>query len=334
MKKTIMDCTLRDGANIVGAGFPADLTKMILEGLTENNIPVIEMGNTKGLGAYEISNSIAPLNDEEYLELAQPFFSKSKVGMFLNAKRFAAKNVETAAKSGLGFLRIGADAGDHEIATDAILCAKENGFEVFYALMKTYLCTPEELAEEVVWLSSNGVSTVTLMDSAGTMFPEESFRYVATAKRAAPNIQVGFHSHNNLYYAVANGISAVEAGANLIDGGLLGMARSAGNIATEAGIACLEKKGYSTGVNLLGLLNFLDSRLIPSMEKYGYRTMLHPLDLILGYAGCHSSFVPLFREVAKETGADLYELIIKVSKINRKAPSKMLMFEIAEQITA
>ena len=112
------------------------------------------------------------------------------------------------------------------------------------------------------------------------------------------------------------------------------MARSAGNIATEAGIACLEKKGYSTGVNLLGLLNFLDSRLIPSMEKYGYRTMLHPLDLILGYAGCHSSFVPLFREVAKETGADLYELIIKVSKINRKAPSKMLMLEIAEQITA
>ena len=29
----LMDCTLRDGGNVVGRGFDADLTKMMIEGL-------------------------------------------------------------------------------------------------------------------------------------------------------------------------------------------------------------------------------------------------------------------------------------------------------------
>ena len=47
----IMDCTLRDGANVVGNGFSPELTKMMIEGLLRSNIRIIEMGNAKGLGA-------------------------------------------------------------------------------------------------------------------------------------------------------------------------------------------------------------------------------------------------------------------------------------------
>ena len=83
----IMDCTLRDGANVVGKGFPADLTDMILRGLIQNGVSVIEYGNAGGIGAYEVSNYIAPLTDLEYLELAQPYMDKAEIGMYLNAKR-------------------------------------------------------------------------------------------------------------------------------------------------------------------------------------------------------------------------------------------------------
>ena len=31
----IMDCTMRDGANVLGNGFPKDLTVMMLKGLTD-----------------------------------------------------------------------------------------------------------------------------------------------------------------------------------------------------------------------------------------------------------------------------------------------------------
>ena len=46
----IMDCTLRDGANVVGNGFSAELTELMLRGLTKNHYPIIEFGNAKGIG--------------------------------------------------------------------------------------------------------------------------------------------------------------------------------------------------------------------------------------------------------------------------------------------
>ena len=69
----LMDCTLRDGANVIGKGFDAKLTTMMIEGLIESNIKLIEFGNCLGLGAYEENNSISPLNDIEYLKLVQPY---------------------------------------------------------------------------------------------------------------------------------------------------------------------------------------------------------------------------------------------------------------------
>ena len=65
----LMDCTLRDGANVVGKGFSSELTELMIEGLIRSNIKVIEMGNAYGIGAYEAAGSIAPLTDEEYLRL-------------------------------------------------------------------------------------------------------------------------------------------------------------------------------------------------------------------------------------------------------------------------
>ncbi len=34
MNVTLMDCTLRDGANVVGKGFSAEITDMVLDGLS------------------------------------------------------------------------------------------------------------------------------------------------------------------------------------------------------------------------------------------------------------------------------------------------------------
>ena len=115
----IMDCTMRDGANVLGNGFPKDLTVMMLKGLTDNGVSIIEYGNAKGLGAENLGFE-GPVSDAEYLELVQPFLGKAEIGMFLNAKRYKKENVEHAAAKGLNFLRVGADAGDAEKYAEVI----------------------------------------------------------------------------------------------------------------------------------------------------------------------------------------------------------------------
>lgn len=44
MSVALMDCTLRDGANVVGKGFSAEITDMVLDGLTSCGVPIIEFG--------------------------------------------------------------------------------------------------------------------------------------------------------------------------------------------------------------------------------------------------------------------------------------------------
>ena len=324
----LLDCTLRDGANVLGKGFPKDITEMVLDGLISNRICTIEFGNAGGIGAYETANMIAPLTDEEYLKLAQPYTKQAELGMFLNAKRYQEKNVALAADYGLKFLRVGAEPGMKGLSKEPIKAIKAAGMKARYSLMKAYLASPKQLAEEAKFLQDCGLDEITIMDSAGTMLPDEVAAYT-DALVGALSIPVGFHGHNNLGMSAANALTAYKHGAQTLDCGLMGMARSAGNLATENAIVLMKMENELPEVNLYGLLHFIDRQLAPEMKKHDYRAALTPIDLILGFAGAHSSFEKAFRKVADEESVDLYRLIKLTSKLNRRNPTEMQMEGIA-----
>ena len=324
----LFDTTLRDGGNVVGHGFSAELTVNIVEGLLSAGIQDIELGNCKGIGAYEKLSATKALSDAEYFELLRPYADKGRLGMFVIASLADARAINAAADAGMTFLRVGANAGDGKSALDAIHMVKSAGLYCRYALMKGYVLSPEELAEEAKLLQDAGADCVTIMDSAGTMFPQETARYVRTLK-AALSIPVGFHGHSNLGLSQANALAAAEAGADEIDCGLLGMARSAGNCATELAAATLKKEGYLPEVDLYKLLDYLEQSLIPAMKVYDYHAAVDPTALMLGLAGCHSNYLPMFAKVAKDEGVSLLRLIADVSAIDRKAPSEALLRQVA-----
>ncbi len=326
----LMDCTLRDGANVVGKGFDEEITSMVLEGLINNGIQVIELGNALGIGAYD-HGSIDALTDHEYLKLAQPYMDRAQLGMFLGWKNGSRKAIELAGKSGLSFLRVGANAGDGMKAVEVIHRVRDQGLCCRYAMMKAYIHSPNEAADEAVFLETVGVNEITIMDSAGTMKPDETEAFVKKLKGRV-NIPIGFHGHNNLGLASANALAAYKSGVDVIDSCLLGMARSAGNIALEIILALLQEKGEATEVNLFGLLDFLDGKLIPAMQKRGYHAPVMPADLIYGLAGAHSSFAGDFIETARKYDVNIYQLIMEVSRIDRKAPDRELIEKIAKEI--
>ena len=327
----LFDNTLRDGGNVVGHGFSLELTESIVKGLLAAGIQDIELGNCKGLGAYEQMGATNAPSDEAYFQVVQPYLSQGRMGMFLLAKCATEERVQRAASAGLEFLRVGANAGDGAGSVAAVKMVKPAGLTCRYSLMKAYVSSPEELAAEARMLQEAGVDKITIMDSAGTMFPEEAATYTRALK-AAVSIPVGFHGHSNLGLSQANALSAAAAGADEIDCGLLGMARSVGNCATELAAATLEKKGYLKGVDLYKLLDYLEAELIPSMEAYNYHAAVGPVDLMLGLSGCHSNFLPIFRKVAEEEGVSLLRLIAGVSAIDRKNSSEALLREVAGKL--
>lgn len=327
----LMDCTLRDGANVIGKGFDAKMTKLMIEGLIRSNIKVIEMGNCLGLGAYEADHSISPLTDTEYLELVQPYLSQAEIGMFMGVKNASEQNIELGARYHLNFLRIGANAGDGREACDGIRLVKKYGMNCRYSMMKGYILPAKELAKEAAMLEACGLDCITIMDSAGTMTPHQVYEYVSEMVKKV-KIPVAFHGHNNLGLSVANALAAEEAGAEEFDCGLMGMARSAGNCATELAAAAFRKLGKLKEIDLYTLLHFIDEELAPAMAKYGYQAPVKPIDLVYGWSGCHSSFAKLFEDAAREKKVDLYRLITEVSAVDQKAPSKELIEKTADSL--
>ena len=326
-----MDSTLRDGANVVGKGFSAELTELMLEGLTACRVPIIELGNAGGLGAYEVSGATDAEKDEVYLRLVEEYAGRgSEIGMFLNALRFRRDIVERTGNSGLSFLRVGANAGDGPaVAVEAIRAVKDCGLKAYYSQMKAYILTPEQLAEEAAALEKEGLDEITIMDSAGTMLPEEVSAYVKALK-AAVSIPVGFHGHNNLGLSVANALAAYQAGADILDCGLMGMARSAGNTPTEVCVAVMRRLGQMQDIDLYGMLDFISGKLQPAMEKQGYHTPITPVDLTLGMSGCHSSFLKQFRQIAAEEQVSLFALITEVSAAEKKKPTEDMIRKAAQ----
>lgn len=327
----LFDNTLRDGGNVVGHGFSLELTESIVKGLLAAGIADIELGNCKGLGAYDQLGATNSPSDEEFFKVLRPYLPQGRIGMFLLAKCADGARVKAAAEAGLNFLRVGANAGDGAGSVEAVKMVKTAGLICRYSLMKAYVSTPEELATEAKLLQDAGVDKITIMDSAGTMSPEETAAYVRALK-AAVTIPVGFHGHSNLGLSQANALAAVAAGADEIDCGLLGMARSAGNCATELAAATLKKEGYLPEVDLYALLDYLDRELIPAMRAYDYHVAVNPTDLMLGLSGCHSNFLPMFRKVAEEEGVSLLKLIAEVSAIDRKNPPESLLREAAGKL--
>jgi len=327
----LFDTTLRDGGNVVGDGFNAELTVSIVRGLLSAGIKDIELGSCKGLGAYERMGATRALSDTEYYSVLSPWVDKGRLGMFVLAGMAREDEIKAAADAGMYFLRVGANAGDGAGSLEAIRMVKKAGLYCRYALMKGYILSPAGLAGEARMLADAGADCVTIMDSAGTMFPDEAAEYVRALKSAV-SIPVGFHGHSNLGLSQANALAAAEAGADEIDCGLLGMARSAGNCATELAAATLKREGYLPDVDLYGLLDYLDAELIPAMKAYDYHVAVDPTALMLGLSGCHSGFLPLFKKVAAEEGVSLLKLIAEVSAVDRKAPSEELIRQKAAEI--
>ena len=127
-------------------------------------------------------------------------------------------------------------------------------------------------------------------------------------------------------------MAAYQSGASVLDCGLMGMARSAGNLPTEACVAMMQRKGEMMDIDLYAMLECVEELGAAMKARYDYHNPIPPFDLTLGLSGAHSSFSKTFKAVAADENVNLLKLIVEVSKLNRKNPNEELMRTVAKQM--
>ena len=329
-KTKIFDCTIRDGSYAVNFKFTLTDVKNIVSRLVRLGIEYIEIGHGQGLNASSPERGVSLYSDEEYIDAAISVAGKCKIGVFCIPGIARMEDLQMAKKHGVSFIRIGITIDNIDKAQPYVVYAKSLGFEVFVNFMKSYSRTPERFAEGCKKAHNMGADCVYLVDSAGTMLPEDIVAFYSAAVTQCPDIKLGFHGHNNMGLGVANGLKCIELGFSFVDCSFQGLGRSIGNVATEMFVMAANKR-YGA--------DFYDID-IPRLLEYGYvvlkdisdRNLASPLELICGYTGFHSSYLKNIYRCCCDYNVDPLRLIIAYAKIDKENLDEDKLAEVAKSL--
>jgi 2-isopropylmalate synthase len=254
----IYDTTLRDGAQAEGVNFSLGDKLRIAEKLDDFGVHYIEGGwpgsNPKDLEFFERARERRWRN----AKIAAFGFTRRKgrrveedeqVRMLLEAE---CPVVTVVGKTWLlhvtEVLRVTPDENLAMIA-DTIRHLKDQGRIVVYDAEHSfdgYFDTPDYAIATWRAAADAGADRVVLCDTNGGRLPREVVRVVSEA-RLKTGARIGIHTHNDCGLGVANGIAAVEAGADHIQGTINGYGERTGNCNLTSVIPLIEFKMGMTG---------------------------------------------------------------------------------------
>jgi homocitrate synthase len=218
----IIESTLREGEQFVGANFTPEQKVEIAQALDEFGVEYIEL----------TSPAASPQSREDCRRVAS-LGLKAKV---LTHIRCAMEDARMAVDTGVDGIDVvfGTSALLQQYShgksisqiTDAAIKVvsyiKEQGLEVRFSSEDTFRSDSKDLYHIYSAVDQIGVNRVGLADTVGVATPMQVHRLVSTL-RDVVYADIEFHAHNDTGCAIANSFAALDAGATHIDTSVLGI---------------------------------------------------------------------------------------------------------------
>lgn len=249
--KGLIDSTLREGEQAPGVFFPLAVKIRIARLLAKVGIEEIELG-------------IATPYDEELPVLMRILRRMVRTSRLALWSRCVAGDIEWAARLAPDVLSLSIPASDLHIyeklgrsrswVVDTMAASVRQGLGLGIAAVSVGLedatrADEDFLVQLITTAAQAGAARVRLADTVGIAGPTAISSLIRRVTKQSP-VEIGIHAHNDFGMATANGIAALEAGADWADATILGMGERAGNSRLEemAGYLALrgERRPYRT----------------------------------------------------------------------------------------
>jgi len=253
----IYDTTLRDGSQGEGVNFSLEDKLLLTRRLDEMGFDFIE-------GGYPLSND----KDAQYFQkAAQMKLAHATVCAFgMTRRRGISADQDPGMKALIDsqakiITLVGKTSDFHvtevlsatleeniEMIADSIRCLRAAGRQVIYDaehFFDGWKANPDYARKTIQAAAAAGARTIVLCDTNGGSLPDE-IAELTRAARASVDVTIGIHCHNDCELAVANTLSAVEAGAEHVQGTINGVGERCGNVDLISVVANLgiKKKGF------------------------------------------------------------------------------------------
>ncbi len=325
----ISDPSLRDGNHAVRHQLTASQIERYCRLADAAGVPIVEVGHGNGIGASSLQLGLAAANDHQILSAARSALKRSLLGIHI-IPGFATvdKDLKPALDAGVDVFRVAAHCTEADLTERFINFARNNGKTAYGVLMMSHMASPAVLLEEARKMEAYGAETLIIMDSAGHYLPNDVRERIETLVGGL-GIPVGFHAHNNLGCAIANSITAVDAGATVLDGCARGFGAGAGNAQLEVLIAVLQKLGYETGIDLYGVLDLAD---FAEKELMDVVPTISSTSIVSGLSGVFSGFLKPATRIAEEYGVDARDIFFELGRRGVVAGQEDLILEVAQEL--
>lgn len=252
-KVTILDSSLRDGAQGIGIAFSVEDKLNVVKQLDKLGICYVEAGNPaanpKELEFFKRAKKLH-LKDSKITAFGSTRRKNSKAELDTNLKALlqAETDVYTIfGKSAIYHVQKVLETTEREnlcMIEETCAYLKSFGKEVLYDAEHFFDGYKENKAYALDTLKAaikGGADLICLCDTNGGIFPHEA-QAVLKEVLAAFAVPVGVHFHDDCGVAVANSIACVLAGASQVQGTFLGFGERCGNANLSAVIPSLQLK--------------------------------------------------------------------------------------------
>lgn len=266
----IVDCTIRDGGLVNNWDFSVEFVQDLYNSLNEAGVEYMEIGYKNSPRLLKGSEDAGPwrfLNDD-FLRKVIPEKKRTKLSALVDVGRVDESDILPRSESLLDLIRVACYARDTAKAIELATLFHERGYETTINIMALSNVMDNELTEALEMIGDSPIDVVYIVDSYGSLDPDDIRYLVEKFRRGLKNKRLGVHTHNNMQLALANTLAAAEMGVELLDASVYGMGRAAGNCHTELLLAKLAKPEY----NLRPLLGVIERHMVDlrQREEWGY----------------------------------------------------------------
>ncbi|MGN1267070.1 MAG: aldolase catalytic domain-containing protein [Dorea sp.] len=260
----VLDATLRDGGLVNDFYFSEDFVRALYLTNIKAGVDYMEFG-------YKASKEIFDVNkfgkwkfcdDDDIRSIVGDNNTDLKIAVMADVGRCDYKtDIINRSDSPIDLIRVATYLHSIPAAVDMIEDAAKKGYETTCNIMAIANGREGDINAALEILGNSPVDCLYIVDSYGSLYPEETARMVDAFMNVATkyNKKIGIHAHNNQQLAFANTIEAVGDGVDWLDATYSSMGRGAGNCGMELLLGFLKNPKY----NIYPAIQFIEKH----MEK-------------------------------------------------------------------
>ncbi|MDE6784770.1 MAG: aldolase catalytic domain-containing protein [Ruminococcus sp.] len=265
----VLDATLRDGGLVNDFRFSDDFVKALYLANIRAGVDYMEFGYKGDKSMFDV-DKFGPCkfcNDEYIRSIVGENNTDLKIAVMADVGRCDYKNdIHDRSESPIDLVRVATYLHQIPTAVSMIEDAKSKGYEVSCNIMAISNARESDIEAALEILGKSPVDVFYIVDSFGSLYPEQIARTVNIYKEYAEKYgkKLGIHAHNNQQLAFANTIEAVGDGVDWLDATYAAMGRGAGNCAMELLLGFLKNPKY----NVYPAIQFIEKNM-PAVRETG-----------------------------------------------------------------